>query len=124
MTPSSSINVRNETVTHAAPIICALLCLGVNNLPVLAAEEFETIEKVPTSEVLPRSFLRSANYEIDPVSYAKDNFYHFEVRADHGNYKIASLSMLRLRLHEISTVSEISARLNRSGVSLNRSPGV
>ena len=123
MTPSSTIHIRSDTAKRAARIIGALLCLGVSSQPVLAAEAFEAIEKAPTSEVLPRSFLRSANYEIDPVSHAKDNFYYFEVLTDHGNYKIASLSMLRLRLHEISTVSEISARLNQSGVNLNRSPG-
>ncbi len=123
MTPKSSTNIRNGTAKRAAPIIGALLCLGVSSNTVSADNDFEAIEEVQTSEVLPRSFLHSVNYEIDPVSHAEDNFYYFEVRTDHGHYKIASLSMLRIRLHEISTVSEISARLNQSDVSLNRSPG-
>ena len=102
--------------------VCAAVFLFVIVSSAYAQNDFETIDEIATPAVLPPAFLRSANYEIDQISQAKDNFYHFYVTTDHGRYEIASRTMLRIRLHENSTITQLVAKLNRSGVSLNRSP--
>ena len=102
--------------------VCAVVCLFVIVSSACAQNDFDTIDDVATPAVLPPAFLRSANYEIDQISQAKDNFYHFYVTTDHGSYEIASRTMLRIRLHEISTITQLAAKLNRSDVTLNRSP--
>lgn len=102
--------------------VCAVVWPLACIFPIYAQNSFETLDEVATPTILPPVFLRSANYEIDQVTRAKDNFYHFMVTTDHGAYEIASRTMLRIRLHEIATITQLAAKLNRQDVRLNRSP--
>lgn len=84
---------------------------------------WEQVGDTPVRDLLPGRFLRSASYEVEPTVAARDNFYHFDVQSDHGRYSVASLGMLRIRLHEISTIAEVYAGDGADDVRLDRSPG-
>ena len=116
-------SLRQRDAFLLIPMVFTAVCSSAFIFPAYAQNDFESIDEVATSMVLPPAFLRSANYEINPISQASDNFYRFKVTTDHGVYEIASLTMLRIRLHEISTIIQLAAKLNRSDVTFDRSPG-
>jgi hypothetical protein len=102
------------TVSRQAqrPGLRPLIAAGLTLFSVLAtADDFELPARVDAADILPPAFLRSAHYRIAPGVRARDNFYHFEVNSDYGNYAVTSLAMLRIRLHEIVTVAELAPRL-------------
>lgn len=118
------MNVR--TCLTAALLALAPLCAPLAQGPVEADEpregDWETVLPLPVAEVVPDAFLRSSSYELDPMAQARDNYYHFRVQSDHGGYRVSSQAMLRTRLHEISTIAELRARLDDDGPALDRSP--
>ena len=105
---------------------CLLLMLSggvaANDAPG-QAPAYEEPTSVAIESVVPGAFLRSANYTLDSHVQAADNFYHFRISTDHGNYSVTSRAMLRIRLHEIATVAEIMPTLGESNISFDRTPG-
>jgi hypothetical protein len=116
MTRDTSRLIRASILPGLAAAF-ALLAAGVP-----AAEDFETPATVATQDVLPAAFLRTNHYRIEPSARAEDNFYVFRVHSDYGDYDITSRAMLRVRLHEIATLAEVTPRLDDSDVRLERSP--
>ena len=99
---------RQRQRPRLQPLIA--IALALSSLPAIS-EDFEAPARVDTADILPPAFLRSAHYRIAPAVRARDNFYHFEISSDYGNYAVTSLAMLRIRLHEIATVAELAPRL-------------
>ena len=100
-----------------------VLCGYAVALPAASpTNSFERPENVATSSVVPEIFLRSAHYDVDAHARTTHNFYHFSVTSDVGTYEVASLAMLRIRLHEISTIIEVAPNLEQAESALNRAP--
>ncbi len=102
----------------AAAVAGALLSGGI-----AAAPAHETPDSVATADIVPQRFVRSAHFELAPAARARDNFYRFTVATDELTYEVTSLAMLRVRLHEIATIAEVTPRLGKSNITLDRSPG-
>lgn len=93
-----------------------LLCMA-------ASAEAATDElAVKARDVLGPEFFRSVHYEIDENVTRSRFFYHFTVSSDFGKYSIASLTMLRVRLHEIMALAEVAQPSSGTSPSLDRSP--
>ncbi|MGE0482715.1 MAG: hypothetical protein AB7Q81_01100 [Gammaproteobacteria bacterium] len=110
---------RHTRARSLAGLLAALALLQAGLLP---AADFETPSTVPTQDILPPAFLRSNHYRIEPNARAEDNFYVFRVHSDYGDYDVTSLAMLRVRLHEIATLAEVTPRLDDTDIRLDRSP--
>ena len=103
--------------------------LGITGFAVIGML-FATAAAEPTSDeltvkardALPPDFFRSVHYEIAEDVTQSRFYYHFNVTSDFGRYAIASLPMLRVRLHEILTLAEVAPTSNKSSASLDRSP--
>jgi hypothetical protein len=106
------------------PLLYGILYLALTGLlPATAVAGTTTDEPaVKARDVLPPEFFRSVHYEIDDNVTRSRFFYHFRVSSDFGTYSIASLPMLRVRLHEIMTLAEVSQPASTSSASLDRSP--
>lgn len=117
MNISSASNLRK-------PLINGIVCLALAGLlPATGAAGTTTDElAVKARDVLPAEFFRSVHYEIDENVTRSRFFYHFKVSSDFGSYSIASLPMLRVRLHEIITLAEVDQPASKSSTSLDRSP--
>ena len=87
-----------------------------------AAEPASDELTVKARDVLPPDFFRSVHYEIAEDVTQSRFYYHFNVTSDFGRYAIASLPMLRVRLHEILTLAEVAPTSHKSSASLDRSP--
>ncbi len=106
------------------PLVRGIVYLVVSGLlPVTGAAETTTDElAVKARDVLPSEFFRSVHYDIDEQVTRSRFFYHFTVNSDFGTYSIASLPMLRVRLHEIMTLAEVDHPATKSAAAHNRSP--
>lgn len=119
----------NQPIVPAQPAVTrSRLCAGaLALLGAVGSAHGEAAHEEPlpvaTAAVVPAAFLRSANYDLAPEAVIADNFYQFEVGSDFGNYAVTSRAMLRVRLHEITTIAELWPRLDDTDGTLDRSPG-
>lgn len=106
------------------PMTTGIACLVMMScLPASVFAQSTTNESpVRARDVLPPEFFRSVHYEIAEEVTRSRFFYHFRVTSDFGTYEIASLPMLRVRLHEIITLAEVDPAPNKWSGSLDRSP--
>lgn len=105
-------------------LIRGIVCLTLTGLlPATGSAETTTDDlAVKARDVLPPEFFRSVHYEIDEHVTRSRFFYHFKVSSDFGTYSIASVPMLRVRLHEIMTLAEVDHPSSKSSAALDRSP--
>jgi hypothetical protein len=115
---SISTKIRSRCVL---PFACGLI--AVVGAAVCHAQDagFETVSETAPANVLPPALVQSTYFQIADEVRAEDNFYHFTVSSDFGTYQVSSVAMLRIRLHEIVVLAEMSPRLQDAGLALRRS---
>ncbi len=113
-----TFTVMRDHLISGLTCIGLLACLPATGIARSANDE----QAVVARDVLPPEFFRSVHYEIAEEVTRSRFFYHFRVTSDYGIYDIASLPMLRVRLHEIMTLAEVEPALNKSSAALKRAP--
>ena len=80
---------------------------------------YEAPPVFPANELLSGDLLQSAHHQIQGDVTTVGNLYQFDVESDVGHYQIASLAMLRIRVHEISVVSQAMSRFDAANRQLS-----
>ena len=78
---------------------------------------------VEARDVLPPVYFRTVHYEIGDEVTRTPFFYEFTVTSEFGTYRISSVAMLDIRLHEILTLAEVAPQLRGKDLSIDRAPG-
>lgn len=94
----------------------AIVAIIVDILFAVSAQEPNAeITTANAREILPPSYFRSLEYEIEDDAERTDFFYRFYVTSDYGSLSVNSIPMLRLRLAEINAIAMIEPRLQKLG---------
>lgn len=80
---------------------------------------YEAPPVFPANELLSRDLLQSQHHQIQGDVTTVGNLYQFDVESDVGYYQITSLAMLRIRVHEISVVSQAMSRFDAANRQLS-----
>ena len=88
-----------------------------------SAETTPSGTTVEARDILPPVYFRTVHYDIEDEVTRLPFFYEFTVTSDFGTYRISSLAMLDIRLHEILTLAEIAPQLRGKNLSIDRAPG-
>ena len=70
------------------------------------------------SEVLTAKLAQSVNHRVDDVDI-DGQFYRFQMESDFGNFDITSMSMLRTRVHEVTTLGHAISEFSRKNERLS-----
>ncbi len=89
-------------IEHYLKSVCIVYLLA-HSLNV-KAEGNETYPVVNSNTVLSSEYLSSTYHRVDSININND-FYHFVVESDIGQYDIHSLALLKKRVNEIKTIS-------------------
>lgn len=71
-----------------------------------AAADYETAPRLSPDRVLTPALLASGNHRVRDEIKARQYWLEFEIESDFGNYRVLSLPMVALRVHEIRTLAQ------------------
>lgn len=99
-------------------IFCWLAILSYVGNEALA-DSFENITDTSIDQILVSSLTRSLHYTVQDRVYFDGRFFHFEVDVKDETVSIVSRALLRLRLHEITTIANYrtNSSMQRQNVS-------
>ncbi len=70
------------------------------------ADAYEAAPAVNAADILPPEELQSGSHRVLDDVQAKDRRFGFELETDFGNYRVESLALLKIRVHEARTLAQ------------------
>lgn len=99
----------------AALVVAAAAC---SSHAQTTAAEYETPPRIRPDRILPPVLLASGNHRVRDEVQNRENWIQFEIQSDFGTYKVLSLPMVALRVHEIRTLAQAVDEFQRSNEKL------
>jgi hypothetical protein len=84
----------------------------------LVADAYEEVPQLEMDAVVPSSIIQSGSYRVANDVTLHGNQLEFQVDSNHGHYRVRSLPMLMLRIHEIGTLAQAVDHFQRNNQKL------
>ena len=107
---------QHRTVTWLAVALCTGLLA-----PSARAQPGGIFEEAPTvhlTGVLPSALIRSPHHRVQDEVGIRGHVLEFRIDSDHGSYRVESVAMVALRVHEIGTLAQAIDHFQRANEQL------
>jgi len=89
-----------------AAALAALLVAAGTVCAQLASDAYEPVPTLRAGDILPPALLRSGQHRVLDTVGVEGDLYTFELDSPYGLYRVRSLAMLRVRVHEVRTLAQ------------------
>ena len=95
-------SLMNLRLASLAALTAGLVCA----FQLVAAAPYEVAPPVYLDQLLPSTLIRSGNHRVLDEVRTRGNTLEFEIESDYGFYRVRSIPMMVLRVHEIRTLAQ------------------